>query len=54
MPTTVTPRPTDELLTCPCCGTTRAVRRATMRYLSRIAGDAYWAELHRIANGAAR
>jgi len=54
MPTTITPRSTDELLTCPCCGASRAVRRATMRYLSRIAGDAYDSELHRIANGIQR
>ncbi|BAK36053.1 hypothetical protein MLP_30390 [Microlunatus phosphovorus NM-1] len=49
--TTITHRSTDELLTCPCCGASRAVRRATMRYLSRVAGDAYYAELHRIVTG---
>ena len=52
--TTITPRSTDELLTCPCCGASRPVRRTTLRYLSRIAGDAYYAELHRIATRAKR
>lgn len=52
--TTITPRSTDELLTCPCCGATRRVRRTTMRYLSHIAGDAHNAELHRIVTGAKR
>lgn len=51
MSTTITPRSTDELLTCPCCGASRRVRRTSIRYLSRIAGDAYDSELHRIVTG---
>lgn len=46
----MTPRSSDEILTCPCCGASRAVRIQSVRYLSHIAGDAYWVELHRIVN----
>lgn len=50
----MTPRPSDEILTCPCCGRSCTVRIQTVRYLARIAGDAYFVELHRIVNRSRR
>lgn len=54
MSTTTQVRPSDQTITCPCCGAERSIRVQSWRYLRRLASPAFEAELHRLATGGAR
>lgn len=56
MPTTPTTRtrPTDRVLTCPCCGRSAIVRAATWNRLHRLEAGAFERRVHQLAGGSTR